>query len=71
MLISCNRTFQLLGSTLPTPSFFPDFHYVFNPYMSIEVNWATIAMALYLAYYYALEPLAAVCVYYFNMFTVS
>lgn len=28
--------------------------------MSFEINWATIAMALYLAYYYALEPLAAV-----------
>ncbi|EIM88171.1 DUF962-domain-containing protein [Stereum hirsutum FP-91666 SS1] len=52
-------TFQVLGSLLPVPSFFPDFHYVFNDYMSFEINWATIAMALYLAYYYALEPLAA------------
>lgn len=69
-LISCNRTSQLLASTLPTPPFFPDFHYTFNPYMSFEINWSTIVMGLYLAYYYALEPLAAVRIYYFNLCTM-
>jgi len=52
-------SFQALVAPLPIPSFLPAYHYVVNDYMVFDVNYATIMGVVYLAYYYMLEPLAA------------
>jgi len=52
-------TFQVLASQLPVPSFVPAIHHTFNDYLSFDLNWVTIHAGLYLAYYLALEPVAA------------
>jgi hypothetical protein len=47
-------------STLPVPSFFPNVHYRINEFLAFDFNWTAVIMGLYLAYYYVLEPAAAV-----------
>lgn len=47
-------------STLPTPAFFPAVHYQPNEWLALDLNWTTVLSVLYLAYYFALEPVAAV-----------
>ena len=42
------------------PSFMPTIHYAFNDYLVFDLNYATIHAALYLVYYFILEPVAAV-----------
>lgn len=48
------------AANLPLPDFIPGFHYHINDYLLFESNPATITAAVYLAYYYVLEPFAAV-----------
>ncbi|PPR03873.1 hypothetical protein CVT26_000871 [Gymnopilus dilepis] len=52
-------TFQALVAPLPVPDFLPTYHYALNDYMLFEVNYASIMGAIYLAYYFILEPVAA------------
>ncbi|KAI0068963.1 DUF962-domain-containing protein [Artomyces pyxidatus] len=52
-------TFQVLACDIPVPSSFPNIHYTFNDYLAFDFNFTFIQAALYLAYYYALEPTAA------------
>ncbi|KAI0080700.1 DUF962-domain-containing protein [Panus rudis PR-1116 ss-1] len=50
---------QVFLAFAPVPSFFPQLHYKINDYLEFDLNWTVFFMALYLAYYYALEPVAA------------
>ncbi|THH12910.1 hypothetical protein EW146_g7249 [Bondarzewia mesenterica] len=52
-------TFQVLSSLLPVPDFIPSIHHTFNDYMAFDLNIASVHAALYLVYYYALDPTAA------------
>lgn len=47
-------------SAAPTPSWFPSYTHRFNEYASFEWTWATVMAIIYQAYYFALEPVAAV-----------
>jgi len=42
------------------PAFIPKYHYVINDYMVFDTNYASLMGVVYLAYYYLLEPVAAV-----------
>ena len=55
-----SRSFQALVAPLPMPSFIPAYHYVINDYMVFDTNYASLMGVVYLAYYYLLEPVAAV-----------
>jgi len=52
-------SFQALVAPLHVPSFLPTYHRIFNEYLVFDVNYATIMASIYLAYYYMLEPFAA------------
>lgn len=54
------RTFQVLASALPVPELFPSVHLKFNEYLAFDLNWSAVHAALYILYYFALEPTAAV-----------
>jgi hypothetical protein len=56
------RSSQVLLSHVPVPEFLPRFHYVLNDYMTLDLNITSIFTTLYLAYYFALEPVAAVSI---------
>lgn len=56
-----SRSFQVLLSAAPTPSWFPSYTHVFNEYASFKWTWATVLAIIYQVYYFALEPVAAVC----------
>ena len=47
-------------AALPLPTSLTPVGYMFNEYLALDLNFASVMSALYLAYYYALEPLAAV-----------
>ena len=49
-----------MGTRVPTPSWFPDIHFVFNEYLAFDFNWPALWAITTLAYYYVLEPTAAV-----------
>jgi len=49
----------VLSYDWPRPTFLPEFHYHLNDYLKFEVTWGTLQGLLWLAYYYTLEPLAA------------
>jgi 2-hydroxy fatty acid dioxygenase len=55
-----NRSFQVLAYDLPKPTFVPQVHYHLNDYLKFEVTYGTLQGLLWLAYYYMLEPFAAV-----------
>jgi hypothetical protein len=55
-----NRSFQVLLYDLPRPTFLPQVHYRLNDYLEFEVTYGTLQGLLWLAYYYILDPLAAV-----------
>ena len=57
---ACPRSFQALVAPLPLPSFVPTYHYPINDYMVFDANYASLMGVVYLAYYYLLEPVAAV-----------
>ncbi|KAF8165049.1 hypothetical protein B0H34DRAFT_220898 [Crassisporium funariophilum] len=52
-------SFQVLVAPLRVPSFIPTYHYVLNDYMILDANYGAIMGASYLAYYFLLEPFAA------------
>ncbi|KAL1732728.1 hypothetical protein EV714DRAFT_247242 [Schizophyllum commune] len=49
----------VMTSTLPTPSFFPDFHYKINDYLAFSSSWPTVYAIVVAAYYFTLDPVAA------------
>ncbi|KAF7353014.1 putative endoplasmic reticulum membrane protein C16E8.02 [Mycena venus] len=53
------RSFQVMASQLPVPSFIPAVHYRFSEYLEFDLNYSAIHAGLYLAYYFILEPFAA------------
>jgi hypothetical protein len=55
-----HRSAHALVAPLPMPSFMPTVHYAFNDYLVFDLNYATIHAALYLVYYFILDPVAAV-----------
>lgn len=55
-----SRSAQVFLSAAPTPSWFPNYTHIFNEYASFEWTWATVLAIIYQAYYFALEPVAAV-----------
>ncbi|KAK7061501.1 hypothetical protein R3P38DRAFT_2829873 [Favolaschia claudopus] len=52
-------SFQVMASQIPVPSFFPPIQHRFSDYLAFELNYSAIHAAIYLAYYFALEPFAA------------
>ncbi|KAF8974663.1 hypothetical protein BDZ97DRAFT_1774772 [Flammula alnicola] len=52
-------SFQVLVAPLSVPSFVPAYHYVINEYLVFNMNYAALFGVVYLAYYYCLEPIAA------------
>lgn len=56
-LILC--TFQVMASYIPMPSFIPEYHLNLGDYLVFDLNVASIHAILYLAYYFMLEPVAA------------
>ncbi|ETW84268.1 hypothetical protein HETIRDRAFT_439100 [Heterobasidion irregulare TC 32-1] len=52
-------SFQVLSSTLPVPDFFPAVAHKFNDYLLFDFNVAAVHAAIYLAYYFVLDPVAA------------
>ncbi|KAG6866520.1 hypothetical protein C0991_003064 [Blastosporella zonata] len=53
-------TFQVMASELPVPSFVPEVHHRINDYLCFDLNISAIHAGLYLAYYFILEPVAAI-----------
>jgi 2-hydroxy fatty acid dioxygenase len=49
-----------MASVLPIPDFIPTYQYKVNEYLLFKLNWPAILAGVYLAYYYMLEPVAAV-----------
>jgi len=52
-------SFQVMASQIPVPSFIPAVHHRFSEYLVFDLNYSAIHAAIYLAYYFALEPFAA------------
>jgi len=52
-------TFQVYTAVIPLPSFVPSIHYQINEYLAFDLNVAAIHAALYIIYYFMLEPTAA------------
>ncbi|KAJ7499213.1 hypothetical protein FB451DRAFT_1204648 [Mycena latifolia] len=52
-------TFQVMASQIPVPAFVPAIHHSFSDHLVFELNYPALHAALYLAYYLALEPVAA------------
>ncbi|KAI0332489.1 DUF962-domain-containing protein [Cubamyces sp. BRFM 1775] len=52
-------TALVMGTRVPTPSWFPDIHFVFNEYLAFDFNWPALWVITTLAYYYVLDPTAA------------
>ena len=55
-----HRTFQVLATEIPVPSVVPRVHYEINNYLVFDLNISAIHAAIYILYYFALEPIAAV-----------
>ena len=53
------RSGLVMGCEVPVPSFLPSFHYEFNRFLIFDFNAPVVAASLFLAYYLALEPVAA------------
>ncbi|KAJ7688443.1 hypothetical protein B0H17DRAFT_1068755 [Mycena rosella] len=52
-------SFQVMASQIPVPAFIPSIHHSFSDHLVFDLNYSAIHAALYLAYYLALEPVAA------------
>jgi len=52
-------TAQVMLSWLPMPSFIPAVHYQISNHLRFDLNLAAIHTAMYLLYYFTLEPAAA------------
>jgi hypothetical protein len=59
-LLTLDRSFQVLAYDLPRPTFLPQIYYHLNDYLKVEVTYGTLQGLLWLAYYFLLEPVAAV-----------
>lgn len=57
------RSFQVLAAQIPVPSIIPAIHREFNDYLAFDLNWSAIHAGLYILYYLALEPVAAVSLF--------
>jgi len=57
------RSFQVLTAQLPVPLVIPAIHREFNGYLVFDLNWPAIHAGLYILYYLALEPVAAVSLF--------
>ena len=51
---------MVLTTLIPSPSFLPSAHYVFNNFLIFDLNTSALVTAFYLLYYLILEPVAAV-----------
>lgn len=51
---------MVMLAQVPVPEWVPSYHHQFNRYLEFDINASTVIAALYLGYYYLLEPLAAV-----------
>ena len=49
-----------MATQIPVPEFVPKIRHAFNDHLVFELNVPAVHAALYLAYYFALEPVAAV-----------
>lgn len=54
-------SFLVLAADIPNPSFLPHYSKVFNEHLIFESSVPTVIAGVYLAYYFVLEPVAAVC----------
>jgi hypothetical protein len=54
-----------MGTRIPVPTWFPTFSYQFGNSFALQANWPLVVASLYQLYYFALEPLAAVCLPYY------
>ncbi|KAE9405985.1 DUF962-domain-containing protein [Gymnopus androsaceus JB14] len=60
---------QVLLASAPHPSFLPEYRYEINDYLILDLNYSTLLVAVYEAYYLMLEPVAALL--YAPQFTLS
>lgn len=58
------RSFEVLASKIPVPDIVPPVHYEINEYLAFDLKFPAIWAGLYLAYYFILDPIAAVCIDY-------
>lgn len=56
------RSGQVMIGTIPVPDVLPAIHYQINEYLAFDLNWTAIFTAIYLTYYFILEPFAAVSI---------
>ncbi|KAJ7774235.1 hypothetical protein DFH07DRAFT_952491 [Mycena maculata] len=54
-----SRSFQVMASSIPVPSFLPAIHQSFSQHLVFDLNYPAIHAALYIVYYFTLEPVAA------------
>jgi len=52
-------SFQVMAAQIPVPAFVPAIHHIFSKHLVFDLNYSAIHAAIYLAYYFALEPVAA------------
>ncbi|KAJ7122732.1 hypothetical protein C8R44DRAFT_621499 [Mycena epipterygia] len=57
-LLLC-KSFQVMAAQIPIPAFVPAIHHTFSDHLVFDLNYSAIHAVLYLAYYFALEPVAA------------
>ncbi|KAJ7638582.1 hypothetical protein FB45DRAFT_903290 [Roridomyces roridus] len=50
---------QVMAATIPVPAFLPTVHIAFSEHLVFDLNYSAIHAALYLIYYFILEPVAA------------
>ncbi|ESK93788.1 duf962 domain-containing protein [Moniliophthora roreri MCA 2997] len=50
---------QVLLADILTPEFLPNIHHEFNEYLAFDMNIPAVFSAFYIAYYFILEPFAA------------
>ncbi|KAI3596675.1 duf962 domain-containing protein [Moniliophthora roreri] len=53
------RSAQVLLADILTPEFLPNIHHEFNEYLAFDMNIPAVFSAFYIAYYFILEPFAA------------
>ncbi|KAG8963960.1 hypothetical protein FRC03_002391 [Tulasnella sp. 419] len=51
---------QVFLAALPVPEYFPHITTIINRHLTFEYNWSAVLTAIYLSYYTALEPVAAI-----------
>ncbi|KAJ6539058.1 hypothetical protein B0H19DRAFT_340721 [Mycena capillaripes] len=51
-------SFQVAAARVPVPAFVPAIHHSFSDHLLFDLNFSALHAALYLAYYFALDPVA-------------